>query len=125
MDRVLAAVIAAGVVGAALATLAADRVAGPDGGAEPSRERSGAPSPAQAAAALQGSAQEGTIRAASWQAPKQARVPAGVLVRAASRRAQERDLPICRAPERRRGREMEDVILSVEIDWHAGGAAER
>lgn len=122
-DRVLATAIAAGVVGAALAALAADQVPGPEEGAGPSRER--ASSPAQATTASQGVGQEGTIGAASWQAPKQGRVPAGVLVRAASRRAQERDLPLCRAPERRHGRELEDVILSVEIDWNAGGAAER
>lgn len=124
-DRVLIAVIAAGVVGAALAALAADRVPGSEGSAEPSHERPGASAPAQPAAAPQGSTQGGATPAASSRVPKQGRVPAGVLVRAASRRAQDRDPASARVPERRHGREQGDVIFSVEIDWHASGAADR
>jgi hypothetical protein len=55
-------------------------------------------------------------------APRRTRVPAGVLVRAATRRAQER--PTQEGPERRRARGEADV-LSVEIDWHASPTAER
>jgi hypothetical protein len=114
-DRALSAVVAAGVVGAALVAWAADQGTGTDGG----------PGAAKAASALQESVEGVTIPAASRPLPKQARVPAGVLVRAASRRAQERELASPHAAERRRARDQGDVILSVEIDWHASGAADR
>jgi hypothetical protein len=112
--RVVTAAVVAGAIGAALFAMAADREGGPDAAPE-SQERVGSPSSAQDASAGAPS---------SAPAPTRARVPAGVLARAASRRAQDREAAGHAAPERRRGREQGDVI-SVEIDWHAGAAADR
>lgn len=65
-----------------------------------------------------------TERTAERRPPAEAttrpRVPPGVLARAASRRAQQREAESPPAPERRRGRE--GNIISIEIDWNAGTA---
>ncbi len=67
-----------------------------------------------------------------WSAPKQPRVSAGVLVRAASRKPLDR-APVCRPPERARTRETRAPVERcpppergdaehIEIDWHADPA---
>lgn len=56
---------------------------------------------------------------------KRQRVPAGVLARAASRRAQEREATSATPPEPRRAPGGEDgAAVSVEIDWNASSAAQ-
>ena len=87
--RVLAA-FAALAAGAALLAAAADHEAGPDGQEQRSARDVAAPSSDPASAGRDAAAE----RAGSEPAllpPKRARVPAGVLVRAASRRAHERE----------------------------------
>jgi hypothetical protein len=116
--RLVTAAVVAGAIGAALFAMAADRDdardAAPSRAAPRERAGSAAQPPPAAHDAPAGAP------ASSAPVPKRARVPAGVLARAASRRAQEREAG-APAPERRRGREQGDVI-SVEIDWHAGSA---
>jgi hypothetical protein len=113
----LAAVLGAGF----LATLAA-HAAGPE--TEGERPAVVERPPATATTVRAPPAADGAglmVAPASTTAPpaKRARVAPGVLVRAASRRAQEREASSAPAPERRRARE-EGNIISVEIDWHAG-----
>ncbi|HET7824758.1 MAG TPA: hypothetical protein VFK90_05475 [Anaeromyxobacter sp.] len=111
----LAAVLGA-ALGTALLAGAGDRDGGPESGAEPR------PTAGTATAASPGKGAVGVHPQAV--APKKAHVPAGVLVRAATRRAQEREAANPPAPERRRGKDGGEV-LSVEIDWHAGASTER
>lgn len=117
--RVLTTAVVACAIGAALFAMAADRDGGPDAAAEPR-------DPVRSSATVKppSSPQVASAGAPSG-VPKRGRVPAGVLARAVSRRAQEREAAGPRAPpERRRSREQGDVI-SIEIDWHASTAAER
>lgn len=116
----LAAALGAGF----LATLAA-HAAGPESeGERPAMvERQPATATPTVAAPPAGDGSGLIVAPASTTAPaaKRPRVAPGVLVRAASRRAQEREAASPPVPERRRVRE-EGNIISVEIDWHAGTA---
>jgi hypothetical protein len=116
--RVLTSAIIALAVGAALFAMAADRDDGPDAPTEP-RERAASPAPAQPPSPARADGQ-----ASPPPASNRARVPAGVLARAVSRRAQDREAAGPPPHERRRSREQGDVI-SIEIDWHASIAAGR
>jgi hypothetical protein len=116
--RVLTSAVVAFAVGAALFAMAADRDEGLDAAPE-TRDRALPPAAAQPPSSAPGEA-----HAAPPAASKRARVPAGVLARAVSRRAQEREAAGSPPRERRRGRDPGDVV-SVEIDWHASIAADR
>jgi hypothetical protein len=116
--RVLTSAVVAIAVGAALFAMAADRDDGLDAWPE-TRERALSPAAAQPSSSAPDEAQ-----ASPAAATKRARVPAGVLARAVSRRAQDREAAGSPSHERRRGRDQGDVI-SVEIDWHATIAADR
>jgi hypothetical protein len=111
-------VLAVGItvaVGAALLAAAADQAVAPESAPEASSKADGAQAPSGRPAAS---------GAHAAPAGKRQRVPAGVLVRAASRRAHEREAANPAVPERKHGRE-EGEVLSVEIDWHAGASADR
>lgn len=127
----------AGMLAAGTAAALVWMVSAPSWGAEGEPERSPSPArataarpartpaPPKAAAPASTAAPGSAAAAAAGGSPpgKPARVPAGVLVRAASRRAQEREAASPPAPaERRRGREAGNII-SIEIDWHAGSPA--
>jgi hypothetical protein len=116
--RVLTSAVVAFAVGAALLAMAADRDDGLYAAPE-TPDRTLSPAAGQPASAAPGEA-----HAAPPAESKRPRVPAGVLARAVSRRAQDREAAGSPAHERRRGRDPGEVI-SLEIDWHASIAADR
>jgi len=112
--RLLAVVAATALIAAAFVATAARRAEAQGDVASPEQ-----PTPeVQASVARPPTAQP----AASTDAAKRQRVTPGVLARAASRRAHEREASSPSAPEERRDDAggAESRIVSVEIDWNAG-----
>lgn len=123
--------VVAVVAGAVIAALFANAIR--LAAADPAEDVPGDP-PARAlpTAAIDTAGQPSSVRAGKWSAPKQPRVSAGVLARAASRKPLDR-APVCAPPERGGASETRapadrcpppdrGEAEHIEIDWHADSA---